>query len=171
MPNKTLLITVTILILSCISTNEVKKNDSLIMGDWHIYYFDATQENNSEETFDYIEVFFSENKMYRFSNMGSVMTPIHYMVTDNSLYFGTTSEIIAGQTEYVGDLVYKNKDTLFVTNKKDTITFFKIPDNRENMSNYIGLKGEKFKEFDTSFKKFHQGFLKRVHECFEKEKN
>ncbi|CAM1362422.1 hypothetical protein TPENAI_30011 [Tenacibaculum litopenaei] len=151
----------------CIKKEESKK-ENVITGDWVVYHADSLREGKSEELFEYTELFFSTNTLYRYSNLGGLLSPTKYEITQDSLFFYTKES--SSNKSFVGKLTIAHKDTLSITDGNYTIILYKLRSEHKLMSDYIGLEDHFFTKFDTSNKEFLTGFLDRMKTCFKKVK-
>ncbi|QMU63613.1 MAG: hypothetical protein GKR88_04495 [Flavobacteriaceae bacterium] len=149
---------------------EIKSKDIDIKGNWYLYSTDSNIGNNSTtDTFDYNEVFFDSNTMYRFSNLGGVLAPLFYKVSRDSLfYYGEENQL-----EYIGRLNLKSQDNLLIMYQNDTLILYKLINENKLMSEYldtdITIGGKTFKKFGKSKEEeFLNHFLDRMETCFEK---
>lgn len=137
-----------------------------VYGDWFVYSLNSLEDKNSQEFFDYTEIYFSKNKMYRYSNLSGILSPINYQVSKDSLFYYSKDELINNK-EFVGSLNSRKKDTLYIVNDKDTLILYKLYSKNKLMSNYIGIDDNGFKKFDKSNEVFLKYFLDRMQSFFE----
>ena len=104
--------------------------------------------------------------MYRFSSVSGFLNPIFYQVSKDSLFYGEPN-----QTDYIGKLNFKSKDTLLIAYENDTLVLYKLVDEKKLMSDYLNIDvtidKKIFKKFGESHEeKFLNHFLSRMQRCY-----
>ena len=158
---KIIFILLSALLVFCGKKEKLEGKNKLVYGDWFIYSLNSLEDKNSQEFFDYTEIYFSKNKMYRYSNLSGILSPINYEVFKDSLFYYSNNN-----KEFAGSLSLRKKDTLYIVNNKDTLTLYKLYSKNKLMSNYIGIDDNGFKKFDKSNEVFLKGFLDRMQTIF-----
>lgn len=158
---KIIFILLSALLVFCGKKEKLEGKNKLVYGDWFIYSLNSLEDKNSQEFFDYTEIYFSKNKMYRYSNLSGILSPINYEVSKDSLFYYSNNN-----KEFAGSLSLRKKDTLYIVNNKDTLTLYKLYSKNKLMSNYIGIDDNGFKKFDKSNEVFLKGFLDRMQTIF-----
>lgn len=163
---KIIFILLSALFVFCGKKEKLEGKNKQVYGDWFIYSLNSLEDKNSQELFDYTEIYFSKNKMYRYSNLSGILSPINYQVSKDSLFYYSKDELINNK-EFVGSLNSGKKDTLYIVNNKDTLILYKLHSKNKLMSNYIGIDNNGFKKFDKSNEVFLKYFLDRMQSFFE----
>lgn len=151
----------TVLMWSCNIDNKVSEKDSRIKGDWYSY---IVNQNKDDDFVNYTELFFNNDRVYRFSNTIGLHIPLYYRALNDSLFFYHDKNQKLNRDNYVGSLNYKNKDTLYIVNNNDSLVLFKLSNEKNVIGDYLRGKNMSIKEFDKSEiqEEFLSFFLKRL---------
>lgn len=162
---KLILILISVTFIFCGKKEKLKDERSVIYGDWFIYSLDFPRDSNPQDSFDYTELYFSNNKMYRYSNLGGGLSPINYEISKDSLFYNAEDNPINNK-KFIGKLNSKKKDTLYIVNMNDTLVLYRLYSESKLMSNYIDANNNGFEKFDKSNEVFLKDFLDRMQQLF-----
>ncbi|MFT4684404.1 MAG: hypothetical protein ACI863_001007 [Flavobacteriales bacterium] len=98
---------------------ESDKTQVSLIGNW---YFSESNFNGEQDETNYIEVYFSKDKLFTYDDMVGLVQEYDYKISKDSLYLGFDEKLkydskLINPTKKLFKLIYSNSDT---------ISFFKI---------------------------------------------
>lgn len=156
-----------LILITLISCMDIEKKQSIIVGDWYVYSKKIRNEESTLETFDYTELFFSDNNgLYSYSNIKGLRPPQKYQLKKDSLFYYYQWEDISKKS-FIGNLVFKNRDTMYLTDKIDTLYIYRISSKKNLLSKFLSGNSKDFEKFEKSHKEFFNQFFSRMERCYE----
>lgn len=151
-------------------------SEQTIKGNW--YTLNSIEKNNTSkhliennEKYTYTEFFVSDDKIYRYNNFMTFLSPQNYKYQNDSLFIIFKKESFTppkekNKIEFIGKVKFINKNSFAIISKQEKLVFKKIYDNKK-LSDYIISKNKKFYNSD-SIQNYSKAFFNRFYKQINK---